>query len=56
VREVPVWVGDLFMPGQVLAYDVVSTAGRKMRVESSAKVHRRPGGGGGSGPGPLWPL
>jgi len=38
VREVLVWVGDLFMPGQVLAYYVVSTAGRKMRVESSARA------------------
>jgi hypothetical protein len=35
VREVLAWVGELFMPGQVIALYVVSTAGRKMRVESS---------------------
>lgn len=35
VREVLAWVGETFLPGQVIAYYVVSTAGRKMRVESS---------------------
>ena len=38
VREVLVWVGEGFMPGQVLAYYVVSAAGRKLRVESLPKA------------------
>jgi hypothetical protein len=34
VREVVVWIGDLVLPGQVLAYYLVDRRGRRLRVEA----------------------
>lgn len=34
VREVVVWIGDVVLPGQVLAYDLVDLSGRRLRVEA----------------------
>jgi hypothetical protein len=34
VREVVVWIGDVVLPGQVLAYYLVDRSGRRLRVEA----------------------
>ena len=34
VREVVVWIGDLVLPGQVLAYYLVDRSGHRLRVEA----------------------